>query len=261
MGEKNRKKIVMCAEEIFVLAAIAGIREYVGLCRKPGRILNREEVYYTLYALNKEGTIVWNARKLQGEKGRRIRWSIADDTVRQIFEAVRNAESVLMIYRKNGSGPEYCCYVGKEIVLSQVSAVDKNAVRFSRLSGEDVMKKLEEEEILPGRILPMDTELMHGGDRQNKWKTWKALSLYADAEEYLRDDTIRSIIDVYDAKMAVIQKRIYVFRQGWMDGLVIQDPEKETTIYDYDKEKMRHVFSGHGKGHEKKGIIKEKIIR
>ena len=57
MDVKVRRKIILRTEEILILAAISGLKDYVGLWHKNLKRLTQEEIYYSLYTLNKNGWI------------------------------------------------------------------------------------------------------------------------------------------------------------------------------------------------------------
>lgn len=242
MDVKVCRKIILRTEEILILAAISGLKDYVGLCHKNLKRLTQEEIYYSLYTLNKNGWISWSSLPSNNVPNQKplTEWKIIDDDIREIFQGILECNNILFIYQIHNAGPRFCCYVGEKVLLSEVSAADENAVKFCMYSKTDFFHELINEEIFPKQEFPLENKDVKEPYFDENIR--KELNLSEEAEYYLNKDGFQTIIDTYDSFAVKKYQRIYLYQKGLKDYLVLQRQGVREKVYLYRKDMAEKIL-------------------
>ena len=129
---------VFSCQEFMVLSALTGLDKLNILMDEKEVKLNQKAINLILFQLYQKGIIRWKAEELYE----------LNPEIRSLFLEIKESERELQIYGKNQKSP-LLCYLGKEIVITELSETDSNAIKIHEISHQNFIKELQDRGFVP----------------------------------------------------------------------------------------------------------------
>lgn len=146
-------------KQLAILANYMGNHEIYGFSLEETDNLEKSDVIKSIYKMGKQGILSVEEEKF-----------LVKMPYGEIVAQIEEAKKIMIISPKSERISEKCCYIGKKILVSQISAVKDKAIAFRFISQQELLLLLEEENYLP-KILedmePLQTQVNMAQELEN----------------------------------------------------------------------------------------------
>ena len=132
-------------EQLAILANYMGNHEIYGFSLEETDKLKKTDVIKNIYKMGKQGILSVEEEKF-----------LVKMPYSKIVAQIEEAKRIMIISSKSDKISEKCCYMGKEILVSQVSVIKDKAIAFRFISQQEILSLLEEENYLPPILEDME---------------------------------------------------------------------------------------------------------
>lgn len=195
--------------------------------------INKEEIIQLLYEMKKKEIL-----KVEEEKIK------INALYQELIEDICDVKYGLVITASDSALPQKCCYIGKNILVTEIMRVKKNKIRMERVTFSSFIEMLLCEGYLPD-ILTEDTMMLEEIEKENADKEQVCyITIDKAAEDILQQCKAMVVFELFDLKSSERQGVLTIMEEGYLYGMQIETYHEQKKIFyslERFQEELKHM--------------------
>lgn len=213
--------------ELEILADLSGKDSLFGFQIEDVETIEKEEVIQLIYQMAKKGILIIEKDRVQINPSYQI-W------VRNMYDA----KYIMVITSTDKTLPQKCCYIGKNILVSEVMKTRKNRIRMESFTMPLFWEMLISEGYLP-EVLTEDQKLLDDLEQENLEKLENYHNLMdKEVEDIQAQYNAMTIFEIFDMKQNERLAVIEIVEDGYLYQVQVETLKKKKKFF-YSLERFK----------------------
>ncbi|MGI6010696.1 MAG: hypothetical protein ACOX8H_04250 [Ruminococcus sp.] len=211
---------VLSPGELTVLAAGMGIGSFYGLEFDPPDF-DRNSYLDLIYQMTKKGLLTARENRVE-----------AAEEMKRLFGPLRDGGRILLCMPAREIFPAWCCYcTAGQVTVTEKSPVDRDKIRLCAVENRERAMELLMETYFPEKIAETADMLAV------ETKTEEFGGVFPPAEEVLKDEKVRMVMDALDPADGGVCARLCITKHPFGYEILYQGEQEEKCFFGKDRMK------------------------
>lgn len=215
-------------DELLVLLAFKKMDNLYGLFDEDYQTPDRRNINEILFHLNRKGILAFDENKVT-----------ISERMDEVLDAIKEAESIIVLSGSNEEVPESCIYKSKKLVYVRHLSGDNGRIRIELLDKNGIIERTKDSE---WGIGGNESEVMAGFDKITDSDIGKDY-FDLDKNAMCENAEIKNFLLVLNARTGSKIKQLILLSQG-VDDYIVMDDGKEREVYPYSKSRTYELIEG-----------------